>query len=75
VNRVTYNKALKILTQYERLAEKFEIKISPKRIADLDRLRDAGRISTSDLPAGLLREFPGELAGLSLDEIRKLRDG
>jgi hypothetical protein len=73
VNRVSLSKAIKILTQYERLAEKLGIRISARRIEDLDRLRDAGRISTSDLPAGLLREFPGELAGLSLDEIRKLR--
>jgi hypothetical protein len=75
VNRVSLNKAIKILTQYERLAEKFGIRISAKRVEDLNRLRDAGRISTSDLPAILLREFPGELAGLALDEIRSLRDG
>jgi hypothetical protein len=67
------NRAIKILTQYERLAEKLGIRLSPARIAELNRLRDAGRISTSDLPAGLLREFPGNLAGLALDDIRKLK--
>jgi RHS repeat-associated protein len=71
-SRAAINKATKILTQYERLAQKYGIRLSPRRIEELNRLRDAGRISTSDLPAGLLREFPGELAGLSLEDIGNL---
>ena len=66
------NTATKILTQYQRLAAKLGIRLSDKRLAELDRLRDAEVISSSDLPATLLKKFPGQLAGLSLSDIRKL---
>lgn len=72
-DRAAINRAVKILTQYERLVQKFGIRLSAKRIEELNRLRDAGRISTSDLPAHLLRFFPTELSGLSLEDIRALR--
>jgi hypothetical protein len=67
-------RAIKILEQYKRLAEKFGIRLPPKRIQELDQLRDAGRISSSDIPAKLLEDFPGELAGLSLEDIKRLQE-
>jgi len=71
-SKAAINTAKKILKEYERLAKDLGIELSPKRIAELNRLRDAGRISTSDLPGGLLRRFPGELAGLALEQIENL---
>jgi hypothetical protein len=63
-------KAIKILTQYERLANKFNIQLSPQKIEYLNRLRDNGLIKIADLPAKLHNEFPGEFRDLTLDEIK-----
>lgn len=65
------NKAIKVLEQYERLAEKLGKKIPPKRLKELNEKRDAGTITSNDLPGFL--EFPGgELEGMTLAAIRKL---
>jgi hypothetical protein len=64
-------KAIKILEQFDRLAQKLGIRIPPRRLQRLIALRDSGTIKSTDLPAGLLREFPGEFAGLTLAEIRR----
>jgi large-conductance mechanosensitive channel len=65
------NKAIKVLEQYERLAKKLNKKIPPKRLEELNRMRDAGTITSNDLPGFL--EFPGgELVGMTLEAIRKL---
>lgn len=67
------NTAIKVLTQYERLAEKLGIRIAPARMAELNRKRDAGTITGADLPATLRREWPGgPFDGKSLAEIRAL---
>lgn len=63
-------KAIKLLEQFERLANKMGSKLPAKRLDKLRRLRDAGTIQASDLPAALAREFPGEFTGMTLDEIR-----
>jgi hypothetical protein len=65
-------KAVKIPEQFERLARKYAVKIPEKRLEQLRQLRDSGTIQSGDLPATLAREFPGELAGMSLDELRRL---
>ncbi len=67
--------AIKLLTQYERLAQKFGIKIPPGRLAELDRLRDSGEIRGSDLPGTLQSEFPGIFGNLTLAEIREMCRG
>jgi hypothetical protein len=64
-------KAIKILVQYERLAQKLGIHLSAARIATLNRLRDAGLIRSTDLPAKLRIDFPGEFVGMTLGEIRR----
>jgi hypothetical protein len=64
-------RAIKILEQYERLAKKLAIRLSPARIAQLNALRDAGQIKSTDLPAKLRLNFPGEFAGMTLDAIRR----
>lgn len=72
------NKAIKILEQFERLAQKLGVQIGAKRLARLKVLRDSGRIKASDLPATLIREFPGEFAGMTLAAIKavcKREDG
>ncbi len=65
------HKAIKLLTQFERLAKKYGVKLSPKRLTELQRLRDNGKIKSSDLPAKLQSEFPDEFAGMTLAAIRK----
>ncbi len=66
------NKAIKILTQYQRLAKDRNVKLSPQRIAELNRKRDAGTITSNDLPGTLQREFPGQFNGMTLNEICRL---
>jgi len=64
-------RAIKILEQFERLAQKFGIKLAAVRLDQLRRLRDDGTIKSTDLPAKLRMDFPGEFAGTTLAEIRR----
>ena len=61
--------AIKILTQYERLAKKYGIKISQSRLRQLDVLRDKGMIKLTDIPAKLREKFPGTFSEDNLDDI------
>ena len=70
-NRAKCHKAIKLLQEYERLMRKHGQRLPPDRLKKLNDLRDAGKITSNDLPAKLRSEFPGEFAGLTLDEIRK----
>jgi hypothetical protein len=70
-DRATCQKAIKLLEQFGRLARKYGIKISAARLQRLNELRDAGTITSADLPGKLAKEMPGEFVGLSLDEIRE----
>lgn len=63
--------ATKLLKQYDRLAQKYGVKLSPKEKARLDQKSNDGTITSNDLPATLRREFPGELQNLTLNEIEK----
>jgi hypothetical protein len=62
--------AIKLLEQFERLAKKYGVRLSPKRLKDLKKLRDAGTITSRNLPPKLRSLFPGEFAGMTLDAIR-----
>ena len=64
------NKAIKLLEQFERLAKKHGVRLSPKRLQSLKDLRDAGTIKSSDLPPKLRSMFPGEFVGMTLNTIR-----
>jgi hypothetical protein len=63
-------KAIKLLTQYERLANKLNSSLSPSKIQELNRIRDDGTITVNHLPSALQREFPSQFSGMSLTEIR-----
>jgi predicted DsbA family dithiol-disulfide isomerase len=63
-------KAIKILTQYERLANKYGLRLSDDKIQELNTLRDHGLIKVSNLPAKLRNEFPEEFSDMNLNEIR-----
>jgi len=65
--------AEKLLTEYERLAQKFNLTIPPAKLAELDSLRDSGAITSNHLPGTLNSVFPGEFKGKTLDVIRKMR--
>jgi hypothetical protein len=64
-------RAIKILEQFDRLARKFNVKLSAARLAKLKALRDSGTIQASDLPTRLAGAVPGEFSGMSLAEIRQ----
>jgi hypothetical protein len=66
------NLTLKLLTQYERLAAKYGVKLTKEKVAALDELRAQGMITSNDLPATLQREFPGQFQGLTLNEVRQI---
>jgi hypothetical protein len=70
-NSAKCNKAIKILEQFERLAKKLGIKISHVRLQHLNDLRNNGTITSSDLPAKLAAEMPGEFANMPLAEIQE----
>jgi hypothetical protein len=65
--------AKKILEQYQRLAEKRGVRLSPRRLEELNQLREAGAITINDLPSTLHREFPkGTFNSMTLAEILEL---
>jgi hypothetical protein len=64
--------AIKILTQYERLAEKFGKNLPAKRIEELNALRDSGQITINHLPGFLKSMFPGNFGDMTLAAIRAL---
>lgn len=65
--------AKKILEQYQRLAEKRGVRLSPRRLEELNQLREAGEITINDLPSTLRREFPlGTFNSMTLAEIEEL---
>jgi hypothetical protein len=65
--------AIKILTQYERLAKKFGKKIGDSRVRELNSLRDSGEITINDLPATLRSEYPtGKFGNMNLKDIRDM---
>lgn len=66
------SKAYKLLTAFERLAQKKGKKLSPKKLKELRRKRDDGTITSEDLPGFLQREFPGVLEGFSLAALIKM---
>ena len=69
------NKAIKLLSQVERLGGKLQKSLSGNRLKELTTKRDNGTITSYDLPGGIQSEFPGEFKGLSLSEIKKICKG
>lgn len=68
-------RAQKILTSWERLANKMGIRISKRRLQDLRRKTQDGTIRISDLPATLRRNFPSELDRYDLNQIINICNG
>lgn len=65
--------AIKILTQYERLAKKFGLNLPASRLNELNRLRDTGTITINHVPGTLRGEFPlGIFGDRTLDAIRAM---
>lgn len=75
VSREACRKALKTLKEYTRLYEQPGRLMPAGLKAVLDNKRDNGDITSHDLPGSLRRDFPGELASLSLREIQDLCSG
>ncbi len=65
--------ARKILEQYQRLAEKRGVRLSPRRLEELNQLREAREITINHLSSTLHREFPlGTFNSMTLAEIEEL---
>jgi hypothetical protein len=47
------------------------VRIPANRLAKLRQMRDSGTIKSDDLLSTLVREFPGQFAGWTLDAIRE----
>ncbi len=69
------SRAKKILSAWERLAQKYGVNIGAKRIRELRRKTQDGTIRLSDLPAKLRREFPDELSRYNLNQITNICNG
>jgi hypothetical protein len=68
-------RAKKILTSWERLANKMGIRISKQRLQELRRKTQDGTIRISDLPGTLRRAFPSELDRYDLNQIINICNG
>jgi len=66
------HQAIKLLKQYARLAGKYHVQLPPPRLKSLDDKRDAGTITSDDLPARIRNAFPGSLRGRTLEDIEDL---
>lgn len=64
--------AIKILEQYDRLAQKFGLKLSANKLKELNNKRATGTITIYDLPARLREKFPSIFTGMTLSEIRSI---
>ncbi|HLP87416.1 MAG TPA: hypothetical protein VK184_02275 [Nostocaceae cyanobacterium] len=68
------DKAIKILSQYERLANKHGLNLSEEKIKQLNDLREQGLIKISHLPAKLRAEFSWEFSDMNLNDIRAFEE-
>jgi hypothetical protein len=67
------HKAIKLLERYERLMSERGSQLPADRLAALDAARDAGTITSAQLPGTLQREWPGGVFdGKTLDQIRRM---
>jgi hypothetical protein len=66
------NKAIKLLEQPIRLAEKMKKKLPDARKAALRAKIAAGTITSGDLPGSIQNEFPPKLKGKTLAEVREI---
>lgn len=65
-------KAIKLLEQVDRLAQKQGKKLNPKRLAELKKKIADKTITSSDLPGSIQNtEFPDKLKGLTLKEVEE----
>lgn len=62
----------KLLTEYERLANKYNLNISPVKLKQLDEKRNLGTIKPTDLFAKLRKEIPKELENMTLEEVKRM---
>jgi hypothetical protein len=66
------NKAIKLLEQPIRLAEKLKKKLPDARKAALAAKIAAGTITSNDLPGSIQNEFPPKLKGKTLKDVRAI---
>ena len=66
------SKTIKLLERAVEYAEKYNVKLPPKRVADLKYMIDHGTITSWDLPQTNRNMIPASLRGLDLDTIRKM---
>lgn len=74
-SKAACSKALKLMKEVDRLEQKANKNLNPKRLAELKQKLKDGTLTSDDLPGTLQREFPGELKGLTIKEIQALCKG
>lgn len=66
------NKAIKLLEQPIRLAEKLGKLLPEKRKQALRNKINSGTITSNDLPGAIQNEFPPKLKGKTLNQVREI---
>ena len=66
------SKAIKLLEQVPRLAQKLGKKLPQRRLDELREKIADGSITSNDLPGDIQNEFPPQFRGKTLNEIREL---
>jgi RHS repeat-associated protein len=65
-------KAIKLLEQVDRLSQKYNLKIPPRRLAEWRQKITDGTITSADLPMTIQDQFPGEFKNKTLSQLREL---
>jgi len=73
ISKKDLNTAKKLMTNYKRLANEYNINIPQAKLDELNEKMNNQTIKPSDLPAKIKREIPASLENMTLAEVNKLR--
>jgi hypothetical protein len=73
ISKKDLNTARKLMTNYKRLADEYNINIPKAKLDELNEKMNNQTIRPSDLPAKIRRQIPAALENMTLEEINKLR--
>jgi hypothetical protein len=73
ISKKDLNTAKKLMTNYKRLANEYNINIPQAKLDELNEKMNNQTIKPSDLPAKIKRKIPASLENMTLAEVNKLR--